>query len=97
MNLATPSTGYLKDYSPPPFLIASVELDIDLIDESDARIQATLAVKRNQAPADRAVALQLRTCHFSGQTDAARNCLFVASGATKSTRTLSPDLSFDTS
>jgi aminopeptidase N len=53
------STVYLKDYAPPPFLIASVELDIDLADESDARIAATLAVERNPASTGRTAALQL--------------------------------------
>jgi hypothetical protein len=50
MDFATPSTVYLNDYSPPPFLIPSVDLDIDLIDlidESGARIQATLTVTRS--------------------------------------------------
>jgi hypothetical protein len=35
--------------------------------------------------------------HCAGQMDAALNFLFVASGKTKSTRTLSPGFSFDRS
>ncbi len=35
--------------------------------------------------------------HFSGQTEAALNDLFAASGTTKSTRILSPGFSVDTS
>jgi aminopeptidase N len=43
------STVYLKDYSPPPFLIPQVELDIDLISAEHARVKARLAVRRNPA------------------------------------------------
>ena len=50
MDMLTPSaaTVYLKNYSPPPFLVSSVELDIDLR-EDFARVTATLAVERNSA------------------------------------------------
>jgi len=48
----TPQTTFLKDYAPPPFLIAHVELDIDITAE-DAIVSAALSVARNpQAPAD---------------------------------------------
>jgi aminopeptidase N len=42
----TPHTIYLKDYTPPPFLIATVELDID-IQETHTLVKSTLAVRRN--------------------------------------------------
>jgi len=47
----TPSTVYLKDYTPPPFLISTVELDVDLQDDY-ARVTATLAIRRNPKSAD---------------------------------------------
>uniref|UniRef100_UPI003F4960DE aminopeptidase N n=1 Tax=Cupriavidus yeoncheonensis TaxID=1462994 RepID=UPI003F4960DE len=56
---ATPSTVFLKDYAPPPFLIPEVELDIDLVSEEDARITAVLAIKRNPAAVERATTLKL--------------------------------------
>ncbi len=42
----TPATIYLTDYSPPPFLIESVDLDIDIRDDH-ATVKATLAIARN--------------------------------------------------
>ena len=42
----TPTTVYLKDYTPPPFLISSIELDIDIRDDH-AIVKTTLAVTRN--------------------------------------------------
>jgi aminopeptidase N len=53
------TTVYLKDYTVPPFLISKVALDIDLLSEHDARVQATLAMKRNPLFADRAAPLRL--------------------------------------
>ncbi len=53
----TPNTIYLKDYTPPAFLISSVDLDVDLR-EDHALVKATLAVKRNPA-ADRGAPLEL--------------------------------------
>jgi aminopeptidase N len=52
MDMLTPSasTVFLKDYSPPPFLVSSVELDFDL-KEDFTRVGATLAVERNPAAA----------------------------------------------
>ena len=42
----TPHTIYLKDYTPPAFLISTVELDID-IQETHTLVKSTLAVRRN--------------------------------------------------
>jgi aminopeptidase N len=47
MNDSKPSTVYLKDYTPPPYLIPHVELHFDLLDESEAQVTATLDVRRN--------------------------------------------------
>jgi len=47
----TPSTVYLKDYTPPPFLISTVALDVDIQDDY-ARVAATLAIRRNPKSAD---------------------------------------------
>ena len=48
MRDPTPVTIHLKDYTPPAFLIATVDLDVDIRDEF-ARVRAKLAVKRNPA------------------------------------------------
>ncbi len=47
----TPQTTYLKDYTPPPFLISTVELDIDIRD-ADTLVTSVLAIARNPAAAD---------------------------------------------
>ena len=52
-----PATTYLKDYTPPAFLISSVDLDVDLRDDH-ALVKARLAVMRNAA-ADRGAPLEL--------------------------------------
>ncbi|HLU77290.1 MAG TPA: aminopeptidase N, partial [Burkholderiales bacterium] len=46
MREPTPQTIYLKDYTPPAFLIDRVDLDIDIRDDH-ARVTATLAMRRN--------------------------------------------------
>ena len=48
MRDATPQTVYLKDYTPPEYLIDSVELDFDL-DESQTRVGSRLIMHRNPA------------------------------------------------
>ena len=59
MNLAPQTTVYLKDYTPPPFLIPDADLDIDLIGDDDARVTTKLVVGRNRKAADAAAALVL--------------------------------------
>ncbi len=51
MRDPTPVTIHLKDYTPPAFLIATVDLDVDIRDDH-ARVRAKLAVKRNPAAKD---------------------------------------------
>ena len=46
MLTPTPKTIHLKDYTPPAFLISTVDLDVDIRDD-DALVKATLAVARN--------------------------------------------------
>jgi aminopeptidase N len=46
-----PATIFLKDYTPPPFLIPSVDLDVDL-QQDHARVSAKLALRRNPQSAD---------------------------------------------
>jgi aminopeptidase N len=46
MREPQPKTIQLKDYSPPPFLIDSIDLDVE-IREDDALVKAALAVRRN--------------------------------------------------
>ena len=58
MRDPTPVTIHLKDYAPPAFLIATVDLDVDIRDEF-ARVRAKLAVKRNPAATDRQAPLVL--------------------------------------
>ena len=59
MALPAQTTVYLKDYTPPSFLIPEVDLDIDLVGEDDARVAAKLVVHRNPNAADRTAALRL--------------------------------------
>ena len=51
MREPAPKTVYLKDYTPPPFLISSIDLDVD-IREDHARVRATLALARNPKATD---------------------------------------------
>jgi aminopeptidase N len=46
MRDAQPKTIHLKDYSPPPFLVDTVELDVDIQDDH-AMVRAKLAMRRN--------------------------------------------------
>jgi len=48
MRDPVPTPIHLKDYTPPAFLISTVELDIDL-EEDYARVRGVLAVRRNPA------------------------------------------------
>ncbi len=59
MDVPAQTTVYLKDYTPAPFLIPEVDLDIDLVGEDDARVAAKLVVDRNRKAADPAAALRL--------------------------------------
>ncbi len=43
---STPPTIYLKDYTPPAYLVETVELEFDL-DEQDTVVRAKLAMRRN--------------------------------------------------
>ncbi|MFZ5557986.1 MAG: aminopeptidase N [Pseudomonadota bacterium] len=54
----TPQTVYLKDYTPPAFLVLTAELDV-AIHADHARVRARLAMVRNPASADRAAPLTL--------------------------------------
>lgn len=57
---ALAATVHLKDYRPASFLIPEVELDIDLLSEDDARVEANLVVRRNpDAPSSSALVLDL--------------------------------------
>jgi aminopeptidase N len=58
MRDPTPVTIHLEDYAPPAFLIATVDLDVD-IREDFARVRAKLAVKRNPTTKDRQAPLVL--------------------------------------
>jgi aminopeptidase N len=51
MREPAPKTIYLKDYTPPPFLVSTIELDVD-IREDHALVRATLALARNPKSAD---------------------------------------------
>ena len=51
MRDPTPQTVYLRDYAPPPFLIETIDLDVELLGDS-ARVRSRLAVVRNPAAAD---------------------------------------------
>ena len=46
MTTDTPKTVYLKDYTPPPFLIEDVDLRFEL-DEDTTLVRSTLTLSRN--------------------------------------------------
>ena len=50
-NTAIAATVYLKDYTPPAFLIPEVELDISLFEEH-AVVRSKLSVERNREAAE---------------------------------------------
>ena len=51
MLTSTPKTIFLKDYTPPAFLVTSVDLDVDLRDDH-ALVTAKLVLARNPQAAD---------------------------------------------
>ena len=50
MKTDTPQTVYLKDYTPPAFLVDTVDLDF-VIETGGTTVTATLAMRRNPAVA----------------------------------------------
>src|SRR5260221_3297840 len=58
MLTSTPKTIFLKDYTPPAFLVSSVDLDVDLHDDH-ALVKAKLAIARNPKSADPKAPLEL--------------------------------------
>ncbi|MBS0338195.1 MAG: aminopeptidase N [Proteobacteria bacterium] len=58
MREPTPKTIHLKDYTPPAFLVSTVELDVEIRDE-DAIVRARLMLSRNPDAADKAAPLVL--------------------------------------
>ena len=58
MREPTPQTIHLKDYTPPAFVIATVDLDVDIRDDH-ALVKAKLAMSRNPKSKDRRAPLVL--------------------------------------
>jgi len=58
MRHTTPQTIYLKDYTPPAFLIDGVDLVFEL-DEQQTLVRSQLTMQRNPASQDSGVALRL--------------------------------------
>jgi aminopeptidase N len=58
MRDPTPQVTYLRDYSPPPFLVDAVELEVDLR-EDHARIRSRLSLRRNPKGVDAGAPLRL--------------------------------------
>lgn len=58
MRDATPQTVFLKDYTPPEYLIDNVELHFDL-DEQNTLVKSRLCMRRNPQSADQAASLTL--------------------------------------
>ena len=58
MREPTPKTIHLKDYTPPAFLVSTVELEIEIRDE-DAIVRARLMLNRNPDAADSSAPLVL--------------------------------------
>ncbi|TSA11421.1 MAG: aminopeptidase N [Betaproteobacteria bacterium] len=63
MREPAPKTIYLKDYTPPPFLIPTIDLDVDIRDDH-AVVRATLAFERNPKAADARPPLVLNGEHI---------------------------------
>ncbi len=58
MREPMPQTIHLKDYTPPPFTISTVDLDVDIRDDH-ATVKAKMAVSRNTASAEKGAPLSL--------------------------------------
>ncbi|MSQ55069.1 MAG: aminopeptidase N [Betaproteobacteria bacterium] len=58
MREPTPVTIHLKDYTPPPYLVERIELDVD-IRADEALVTAKLAIRRNPASKEKDPALVL--------------------------------------
>jgi aminopeptidase N len=58
MREPTAKTIHLKDYTPPAFLISTIELDVEIRDQ-DAFVRARLAIVRNPDAADQSAPLVL--------------------------------------
>jgi aminopeptidase N len=58
MLMPTPKTIHLKDYTPPAFLIPSIDLDVALF-EDHARVRSRMAMQRNPQSPDQAAPLRL--------------------------------------
>ncbi|MDX8125737.1 aminopeptidase N [Methylomonas sp. OY6] len=58
MRDASPQTVFLKDYTPPEYLIEQIELNFDL-DEQHTQVRSTLSLRRNPQSQDSSVALKL--------------------------------------
>ena len=58
MLTTAPKTVHLKDYTPPAFLVSTVDLDVDIRDDH-ALVKATLAVSRNPQAAGSKMPLEL--------------------------------------
>ena len=56
MNTPAPQTIYLKDYTPPAYLIDTVDLDFS-IETGSTVVKATLAMRRNPVAATQALVL----------------------------------------
>ncbi|OQW74032.1 MAG: aminopeptidase N [Proteobacteria bacterium ST_bin11] len=58
MRDASPQTVFLKDYTPPEYLIEQIELNFDL-DEQHTQVRSTLSLRRNPQSQDSSAALTL--------------------------------------
>ncbi|NOV31406.1 aminopeptidase N [Methylomonas sp. ZR1] len=58
MRDASPQTVFLKDYTPPEYLIEQIELNFDL-DEQHTQVRSTLNLRRNPQSQDSSTALTL--------------------------------------
>ncbi|WP_036277495.1 aminopeptidase N [Methylomonas sp. 11b] len=58
MRDASPQTVFLKDYTPPEYLIEQIELNFDL-DEQHTQVRSTLSLRRNPQSQDSSTALTL--------------------------------------
>jgi aminopeptidase N len=63
MRDPTPQITYLRDYSPPAFLVESVDLDVEL-HEDHARVRSTLSLKRNASAPEAPLVLDAEELEF---------------------------------
>ncbi|MBL0353985.1 MAG: hypothetical protein IPP03_15505 [Dechloromonas sp.] len=74
MKTDTPPTIYLKDYTPPAFLVDTVDLDF-VIEAGGTTVTATLTMRRNPAIAPQPLVLDGEELKTLSVRSTAKKCL----------------------